>query len=1514
MTLLPSLRQIFTSTTKALPCFFGKIKKLLSKKRTSKGTAIGISLALTSGVLIAAVGVSSVIVEGTKNVSDVDRSNKAYFAAERGIEYSLYDISGHLGGYEVGNPEFNDPNAQSYLPDSQSVSAWRIQSKIEVDEITNTIHIPPKQTEHWEDEENWGKIPWKGSVSIPLYIDNTAPAPVDADESSFVQPLIASSQSEGGLWGVQSAYANVNICSNITLLNNTVIEMTPVDFNLIYKTRQPDSLGILSANPSIPSVIGNKNCITQLEYDCLQIGGMLEGFEDENNESLYCPYDRPNFLGGNINYDKQDNQNRCSYENNGERVYFPCCQDNYINKDNQPIIPVFCRKPVVGGTIKIQTKIHNGKKVWDDESPILECTEAGYTPNLDGTACIAASTCPAADEEMVGGVCQKKKINLCVLDIGGEYFEEDGLCVVEGESVVGRFTTFDSTTNAWGTPQCYVLDGQTNPSILQENAYWTAVRNTRLYYDKDSYLFYENPNSVHRECVYDSGEFSWGGSDTYRYSAYTQDTSIDCSITSQDFLGGSVETHTITNLDMKEVYKGVLAYGASCDAGRVKLQCYQGALYERSLDYMRPFEIADAVDAIPEAAVFPAPTGGSAIDITKNKALDGYYTGCQKKCDGEKDPGTTLPFFTQQTVPFGGNCETNKKDFTCQTNGNWKAQDGSLDGFYTACTVASASDCVVNTGDFGNITVPHGQTENVYRNDIVGVSESCVAVTASCSNGTITYSDAGTGTLYKQCHQKCEETIAGSSQVFDPDTEKFFYKQSLLPHTGNCDASENTVTVKCVPSDANNTSSLSFPEGISLESLYSICLKCAADEFFTEGACIENTCGALESPFNPGTSTVNLSTIDGSLVCTPCNDTEKFVDGACIPCQNGEKRSSEDPARCVENLCPFGYKRSISGGCEVNEETPISNQDFSILKVNGNAYTEGGGTFFIPSSKREGVLVTIQYPKGFRVVVSDGVNTVNVVNDSPSGTGLQIQKKSVQHEVRLPEGSTSQTFTFSLQAKEEDGTFTPFNGTQRILTIASCPNGKFPNSGKNNKDSAYSKEDICEAACPDGMYLTGNGECEDNKCANEASMSKMKDDPDSVLNSLFEGDDRVYRLACCSARNVNTDDTYLWQNGKCVQEDFLALCEELEGVFLNGKCSLCGGKEKIGSMNDLEKYDSTDCEPEDPERTPVPDPFENPKVDLEQIKGIIEQNLRDDDEEEEEEVSGVGSTHIPHFSIGSAEEMPKVINPLDADADILEKIKDIKERKVGKWNEYVKSGDFTNADNIFRSPFVEDLNTITANIHIRAKKENNGLLGIGDDLNNIVIRWQVVGKLYDDVGNENGTIALVSNFNKISDQEAPLYGCGTGVDKFMVCAGDFDDALPQDKYKNVVIKNIAGKIIANTTDPEILSAVQEANLSDTGESNLTTLNDFIRNFDVAFPELIIYYENPISLNNSYLDNLEYRLEFGDINSSSPLPLSNGTFTISAVGESSGFQQRLQSSYSPQSLLPIFNYVLFTGSE
>ncbi|MBI5421634.1 hypothetical protein HZA44_00675, partial [Candidatus Peregrinibacteria bacterium] len=85
------------------------------------GSKQGISLALATGLMtllmIASMAANELIIRTLRSVRSIEASNRAYFAAEGGVEDALYEVSPHWAGYQT--PPLDDNDARRDVLDDK---------------------------------------------------------------------------------------------------------------------------------------------------------------------------------------------------------------------------------------------------------------------------------------------------------------------------------------------------------------------------------------------------------------------------------------------------------------------------------------------------------------------------------------------------------------------------------------------------------------------------------------------------------------------------------------------------------------------------------------------------------------------------------------------------------------------------------------------------------------------------------------------------------------------------------------------------------------------------------------------------------------------------------------------------------------------------------------------------------------------------------------------------------------------------------------------------------------------------------------------------------------------------------------------------------------------------------------------------------------------------------------------------------------------------------------------------
>lgn len=92
----------------------------------------GVSLPLVTGLvvllMISSAAINEVIIRTIRSVQRIEASNRAYMAAEAGLEDALYELTPHLAGYNT--PPLGDAHVRNaYFGEADWVNEWEIESK-----------------------------------------------------------------------------------------------------------------------------------------------------------------------------------------------------------------------------------------------------------------------------------------------------------------------------------------------------------------------------------------------------------------------------------------------------------------------------------------------------------------------------------------------------------------------------------------------------------------------------------------------------------------------------------------------------------------------------------------------------------------------------------------------------------------------------------------------------------------------------------------------------------------------------------------------------------------------------------------------------------------------------------------------------------------------------------------------------------------------------------------------------------------------------------------------------------------------------------------------------------------------------------------------------------------------------------------------------------------------------------------------------------------------------------------
>ncbi len=125
-----------------------------------KGSSLIVSLGIMSLLLILSGGIIATIFRSSHLTNNIANSNKAYFAAESGLEEALYEVSNHLSGFEA-----NDSIALT--------NKSRYDYEIEYRNDGPDSNIPRIGEGNSPIDADWNKIEYKGTYNLNLFYDQS---------------------------------------------------------------------------------------------------------------------------------------------------------------------------------------------------------------------------------------------------------------------------------------------------------------------------------------------------------------------------------------------------------------------------------------------------------------------------------------------------------------------------------------------------------------------------------------------------------------------------------------------------------------------------------------------------------------------------------------------------------------------------------------------------------------------------------------------------------------------------------------------------------------------------------------------------------------------------------------------------------------------------------------------------------------------------------------------------------------------------------------------------------------------------------------------------------------------------------------------------------------------------------------------------------------------------------------------------------------------------------------------
>lgn len=99
------------------------------KKKHPKGASLAISIGLLLLLMIITASLSSLVVKALRASGEVEASDRAYFAAEAGIEDGLYELSNHSAGYQTPALKTAEVRQDEFSQNTVWKNEWEAQGK-----------------------------------------------------------------------------------------------------------------------------------------------------------------------------------------------------------------------------------------------------------------------------------------------------------------------------------------------------------------------------------------------------------------------------------------------------------------------------------------------------------------------------------------------------------------------------------------------------------------------------------------------------------------------------------------------------------------------------------------------------------------------------------------------------------------------------------------------------------------------------------------------------------------------------------------------------------------------------------------------------------------------------------------------------------------------------------------------------------------------------------------------------------------------------------------------------------------------------------------------------------------------------------------------------------------------------------------------------------------------------------------------------------------------------------------
>lgn len=177
----------------------------------------GVSLALTIGLMLLLVAmtaaINELVIRALRSAHQIEAADKAYFAAEAGVEDALYELSAHEAGYET--PDLGDSDVRS--DDFTQTVTWNNEWEVKNKGLNSCIAF-----DSWETvTPNYcGRMVRNEKLVLNFFSDNTdAVTGINVNDINTNSPIIINAIDPSGLTITIRPPKSVVDDNNLTSLN-----------------------------------------------------------------------------------------------------------------------------------------------------------------------------------------------------------------------------------------------------------------------------------------------------------------------------------------------------------------------------------------------------------------------------------------------------------------------------------------------------------------------------------------------------------------------------------------------------------------------------------------------------------------------------------------------------------------------------------------------------------------------------------------------------------------------------------------------------------------------------------------------------------------------------------------------------------------------------------------------------------------------------------------------------------------------------------------------------------------------------------------------------------------------------------------------------------------------------------------------------------------------------------------------------------------------------------------------